>query len=145
MQFHRIHQVILMYAPPSESAPPKRHMDRFVRICSAHDLHITHTHTERRTCVGIAITIINTTMCMVLSSWPKSLWEFNRCSSDVCRLSAGWPPTLSASYQANRLGLWVRRTLAATIHIHHRHCYCYSARKLIFILSSHGEWKAESI
>jgi len=49
MQFHRIHQVILIYAPPSESAPPKRHMDRFVRICSAHDLHITHTHTEHGT------------------------------------------------------------------------------------------------
>ena len=36
--------------------------------------------------------------------------------------------------QANRLGLRVRRKLAATIHIHHRHCYYYSARKLILIL-----------
>jgi len=27
------------------------------------------------------------------------------------------------SDQASRLGLWVRRKLAAIIHIHHRHCY----------------------
>jgi len=32
--------------------------------------------------------------------------------------------------------LWVRRKLAATIHIHHRHRYYYSARKLILILPS---------
>jgi len=32
------------------------------------------------------------------------------------------------SHQASRLGLRVRRKLAATIHIHHRHCYYYSAR-----------------
>ena len=29
--------------------------------------------------------------------------------------------------QASRLGLWVRRKLAATIHIHHHHCYYYTA------------------
>ena len=46
--------------------------------------------------------------------------------------------------QANRLGLWVRRKLSATIHIHHRRSYYYSARKLIVILLSHREWKAES-
>ena len=50
-------------------------------------------------------------------------------------MSAGWPPILD---QANR------RKLAATIHIHHSHCYYYSARKLILILSSRGGWKAES-
>jgi len=27
-------------------------------------------------------------------------------------------------------------------HIHHRHCYYYSAYKLILILPSHGGWKA---
>ena len=32
--------------------------------------------------------------------------------------------------------LWVCRKLAATIHIHHRHRYYYSARKLILILPS---------
>ena len=37
------------------------------------------------------------------------------------------------SGQASRLGLWVRRKLAAIIHIHHRHCYYYSARNLILI------------
>jgi len=36
------------------------------------------------------------------------------------------------------------RKLAATVHIHHHHCYYYSARKLIFILPSHEELKAES-
>ena len=40
--------------------------------------------------------------------------------------------------QANQLWLWVHRKLAAISHIHHRHCYCYSARKLILILPSHG-------
>jgi len=37
------------------------------------------------------------------------------------------------SGQASRLGLWVRRKLAAIIHIHHRHCYYYSAHNLILI------------
>ena len=31
--------------------------------------------------------------------------------------------------QASQLGLWVRRKLAATVHVHHRHCY-YSAHNL---------------
>ena len=34
------------------------------------------------------------------------------------------------------LGLRVRRKLAATIHIHHRHCYYYSARKPILIFTA---------
>ena len=34
--------------------------------------------------------------------------------------------------------------MAAIIHIHHRHCYYYSARKLILILPSHEGWKAET-
>ena len=34
--------------------------------------------------------------------------------------------------------------MAAIIYIHHRHCYYYSARRLILILPSHGRWKAES-
>ena len=52
----------------------------------------------------------------------------------------GRPP----SDQASRLGHWVCRKLAAIIHIHHRHCYYYSAHKLILILPSHEGWKAES-
>ena len=40
------------------------------------------------------------------------------------------------SDQASRLGLWVSRKLAATVNIHHRHCYYYSAHKLILILPS---------
>jgi len=38
-------------------------------------------------------------------------------SFDECRLSAEWPPILGPSQT-----IW-----AATIHIHHRHCYYYSA------------------
>ena len=33
--------------------------------------------------------------------------------------------------QAKRLGLWVRRKLAATFHVHHRHSCYYSTRRLI--------------
>jgi len=78
-------------------------------------------------------------MFMVLSSWPKSLREFHLMNVD-------WAPGgRQPSDQASRLGLWVRRKLAATIHIHHRHCYYYSARRLILILPSHEGWKAESI
>jgi len=43
-------------------------------------------------------------------------------------MNADWAPGgRQPSDQANWLGLWVRRKLAATIHIHHRHCYYYSA------------------
>ena len=38
------------------------------------------------------------------------------------------------SDQASRHGPWVCRKLAATVHIHRRHCYYYSARKLILVL-----------
>jgi len=61
----------------------------------------------------------------------QSHCESSPGSFDECRLSAGWPPTLSD--QANRVGLRVRQKLAATIH--HRHCYYYSARKLILIFT----------
>jgi len=37
-----------------------------------------------------------------------------------------------------------RRKLTATIHIHHRRLYYYSAHKLILILPSNRGWKAES-
>ena len=52
-------------------------------------------------------------------------------SFDECRLSAGWPPTRipSQSTWAVKIG----RKLAATIYIDHRHCYYYSARRLILI------------
>jgi len=44
-------------------------------------------------------------------------------------MNADWAPGgRLPSDQANRLGLWVRRKLAAIVHIHHRHCYYYSAR-----------------
>ena len=60
-------------------------------------------------------------------------------------MNVDWAPGgRQPSDQANRLGLWVRRKLAAVVYIHHRHCYYYSARKLILILPSHGGWKAES-
>jgi len=49
------------------------------------------------------------------------------------------------SDQGNRLGLWIRLKLTATINIHHHHCYYYSAHKVILILPSHEGWKAESI
>ena len=54
-------------------------------------------------------------MFMVLSSWPKSLQEF----TPVHLMNADWAPGGRwPSDQANRLGLWVRRKLAATIHVH---------------------------
>jgi len=58
-------------------------------------------------------------------------------------MNVDWAPGgHQPSDQASRLGLWVHRKLAATIHIHHRHCYYYSSHKLILILPSHGGWKA---
>jgi len=43
-------------------------------------------------------------------------------------MNADWAPGgRQPSDQANRLELWVRRKLAATVYIHHRHCYYYSA------------------
>jgi len=60
-------------------------------------------------------------------------------------MNADWAPGgRQPSDQASRLGLWVRRKLAAIIHIRHRHCYYYSARRLILISPSHEGWKAES-
>ena len=49
-------------------------------------------------------------------------------------MNVDWAPGgRQPSDQANWLRLSVRRKLAATIHIHHRYCYYYSARKLILI------------
>ena len=53
-------------------------------------------------------------------------------------MNVDWAPGgRQPSDQASRLGLWVRRKFAAIIHIQHRNCYYYSARKLILILPSH--------
>ena len=50
-------------------------------------------------------------------------------------MNVDWAPGgRQPSDQASRLGLWVRRKLAATVHIHRRHCYYSSARKLALIL-----------
>ena len=60
-------------------------------------------------------------------------------------MNVDWAPFgRQPSDQASRLGLWVRRKLAAIIHIHHGRCYYYSARRLILILPSREGWKAES-
>jgi len=71
---------------------------------------------------------------MVLSPWPKSLRQFTRF--------IWWMQTerrVAANPQIKPVNLvWVRRKLAATIHIRHRHCYYYSARWVILILPSHG-------
>ena len=74
------------------------------------------------------------TIFVVLSSWPKSLREFTRFIwwMQTERRVAANPQTKPVDF-----GLWVRRKLAAVIHIHHRHCYYYSARRLIVILPSH--------
>ena len=62
----------------------------------------------------------------------------------VHTMNADWAPGgRQPSDQASQLGLWVRRKLAAIIHIHHHHCYYYLARRLILILPSHEGWKAE--
>ena len=59
-------------------------------------------------------------------------------------MNVDWAPGgRQPSDQTSRLGLWVRRKLAAVIHIHHCHCYYYSAHELILILPSHEGWKAE--
>ena len=87
-------------------------------------------------CVIIILIIIAMTMFMVLSSWPKV--------HPVHLMNVAWAPGgRQPSDQASRLGLWVRRKLAAIIHIHHRHCYYYLARRLILFLPSHEGWKAE--
>jgi len=86
-------------------------------------VHSTQT-TERATsvatgCIFVIIIIITTTMFMVLLSPPKSLPD-SHGSFDSCRLSAGGR---QHSDQANWLGLWVRRKLAAITDIQ---CYYYS-------------------
>ena len=86
----------------------------------------------------IIIIIIAMTMFMVMSSWPKVIARVH----PVYLINADWAPGgRQPSDQASRLGLWVRRKLAAIIHIHHRHCYYYSARRLIIILPSHEGWR----
>jgi len=60
-------------------------------------------------------------------------------------MNVDWAPGgRQPSDQTSRLRLWVLRKLAATIHIHHRHCYYYSTRRLILILPCHEGRKAES-
>ena len=78
--------------------------------------------------------------CLWCCHHDESHCESSPGSSDECRHPASQrgPPA------RRRLGLRVRRKLAATVHIHHRHCYYYSARKPILILPSHGGRKAES-
>ena len=85
--------------------------------------------------------LIAMTMFMVLSSWPKVIARVH----PVQLMNVVWAPGgRQPSDQANRLGLWVRRKLAAIIHIHHFHCYYYSARRLILILPSYEGRKAKS-
>jgi len=92
--------------------------------------------------ITIIIIIITMTMFMVLSSWPKVSARVH----PVHLMNADWAPgRRQPSDQASRLGLWVYQKSAATIHIHCRHSYYYSVRKMILILPSHGGWKAESI
>ena len=89
----------------------------------------------------IIIIIIAMTMFMVLSSRPKVIARVH----PVHLMNVDWAPGgRQPSDQASRLWLWVCRKLAAIIHIRHRHCYYYSARRLILILQSHEGWKAES-
>ena len=77
----------------------------------------------------------------------QSHCESSPGSSDECRLSAGWPPTLrpSQSTWAESAENWQLMPAIIHIHIHRRHCYYYPARKLILFLPSHEGWKAESI
>jgi len=71
----------------------------------------------------------------------QSHCESSPGSSDECRLSAGWPPTLKPSQST-----WaVSPPKIGSYHPHPpHHCYYYSARRLILILPSHEGWKAES-
>ena len=71
----------------------------------------------------------------------QSHCESSPGSSNECRLSAGWPPTLRPSQST-----WAVSPLKiGSYHPHpHRHCYYYSACRLILILPSHEGWKAES-
>jgi len=47
--------------------------------------------------------------------------------------------------QCHPITLWTTDAVKSIdLHpVHHRHCY-YSAQKLMFIVPSHGGWKAES-
>ena len=92
-----------------------------------------HMHT-------LIIIIIAMTTFMVLSSWPVIARVHLVHLTNVDWMPGGRQP----SDQASQLGLWVRGKLAAIIHVHHRHCYYYSARRLILILPSHEGRKAES-
>ena len=56
-------------------------------------------------------------------------------------MNEDWAPGWrQPSDQANRLGLWVYQKLAATVHIHHRHCYYYSTYKLVLIYRPTEDW-----
>jgi len=80
------------------------------------------------------VKIIQMPMFIVLSSW-QSHCESSPGSSDKCRIVPG---SRRPSDQARWLRLWVRlyrlpeSTPTVTVH------YYYSARKVIFILLSHG-------
>jgi len=63
--------------------------------------------------VASVVNLVRPTTVASLSHWAST---------------AVWPPTPD---QANRLGLRVRQKSAVTIHIHHRHCYYYSASLLL--------------
>ena len=74
----------------------------------------------------IIIIMITMTMFMVLSSW-HSHCESSPGSFDECRLSAGWPPTLTPSRPT-----WAKSPpkLATTIRKHHHHQTPCSGLKL---------------
>jgi len=78
---------------------------------------------ERSSVYVVIIIIITTTVFVVLSSWPKSLWEFTRFI---------WVPGGSPQTKPIDLGCESFENLATTIHIHHCHCYYYSACRLSF-------------
>ena len=69
----------------------------------------------------------------------QSHCESSPGSSDECRLSAGWRPTLRPSQST-----WAVSPPEIGRYIHHRYCYYYSARRLILILPYHKGWNAES-
>jgi len=64
------------------------------------------------------------TLFIVLSSWLRAITRVD----PVHLINAGSAPDrCQPGDQAKQLGLQVCQ-LAATIHIHHRHCYYYSAK-----------------
>ena len=117
---------------PVTSSPEGRRVLRSAYLCVCLSARVSQNNNSHDNVYGAVI-------------MTQSHCESSPGSSDECRLSAGWSPTLrpSQSTWAESAENWQLMPAIIHIHIHRRHCYYYPARKLILFLPSHEGWKAE--